>query len=211
MARCIPDTTRKVERTSTLEADAQAVTKKGAVAGKHGGEHRCVVVRKPEEPGNSRRGGLIGEADEAFAGGLLDGMEATGRDWAGICHNDGYIVSMGAAERGNPLLSEPGRCVPDTGVEEPLFGVHRDGAVKSFTTDKRRKERLRRSVQSEAETLRRGKALAIDGGEAEVDLLAALVADDVGVGREGVDEVDGGSAHDVAIDDVGGLDTKVAY
>ena len=69
----------QVEGAGALEADAQAVTKKGAVAGKHGGEHRCVVVRKPEEPGNSRRDGLIGETDEAFAGGLLDGMEATGK------------------------------------------------------------------------------------------------------------------------------------
>jgi hypothetical protein len=66
----------QVEGTGALEADAEAVTEEGAVAGKHGGEHRGVVVRKAENPGDSRGDGLVGEANEAFAGDLLDGMQA---------------------------------------------------------------------------------------------------------------------------------------
>jgi hypothetical protein len=154
---------------------------------------------------------LVGEAEEAFAGGLLDGMQATGKQGAGVCHNDGYMVSVGAAEGGDSLLAEPRGRVPDAGIEEALLGMHGHCAVKSLTTGKIGECITRRRVESEAETLRRREGLAVDGGYAEIDLLAVLVANDIGVGGKGVDEAEGGSAHDAAIDDVGGLDAKVAY
>jgi hypothetical protein len=66
-------------------------------------------------------------------------------------------------------------------------------------------------VDGQAETFWRWEVLAVDGSDTEVDLLAVLVADDVGIGREGFDEAERGSAHDAAFDNVGGLDAKVAY
>ena len=39
-----PRNDEKMERAGALEADAEAMTEEGAIAGKHGGEHRHVVV-----------------------------------------------------------------------------------------------------------------------------------------------------------------------
>ena len=185
-----PGNDEKVERAGALEADAQAMTEEAAVAGKHGGEHGGVVVREAEGPRNPRRNRLAGEADEALAGRLLDGMQAAGEQSAGFCHSDGYIVSVGAAEGRNSLLTKPGGRVPYPGVEKALLGVHRDGAMKSPTTGEIGEGGISGRVEGHAQAFWRWERLAIDRDHPNVDFLAALVADDVGVWREGVDEAE---------------------
>ncbi len=156
------------------------------------------------------RYGLIGEAQEAFAGGLLDGMKPTGEAVTGICHSDGYIFSVPAAKGADSLLAEPCGSVPDAGVEEALFGVHGYGAAQSSAARELRKRCVGRSVEGEAETFGGGKLSTIDGDDTQVDLLAMLVAHDVGVRSEGLDLAQRRGADDGAFDGVCGFDAETA-
>jgi hypothetical protein len=199
-----------MEGAGAFEADAKAMTEEGAVSGKHGGEHRSVVVSEAEEARETGVGWLIGEADNTLAGRLLDTMDPAGEAGVCFCHSNRYILDVSAAESADSLFTEPCCGIPYTGIEEALFGMHGGCSGEVLTAGELGEGRVGGRVESEAESFGCREILAVYGGDMEIDLLAVLVADDIGVRGVGVDEAEWRRANDGTFDDVSGFDARVA-
>ena len=162
-----------------LEADAERVGEKGAVAGDHGGEHDGVVGR--EAKGGRQAAHSDGKGQEALGGGVLPTTDAAGERG---CGGRADALDAGDADRGGGGEAEVEEVVGAAEDARVMVGFRRkklDDGADAVATAKGLNGRLCGWVcgpaDAEADVAGgwdlgvRGAGDLLDGGDAEIDAL----------------------------------------